>query len=256
MHGTQFALAPANMARSRKSGGLLRWACCCWQSHWAPPPAKGITARQRILVITALGVLAFASSTASAQQSSHTATDENPKPVRRSFAVTSNPLNLVIGRYGFNFEYQPVLHHGIIVSPHYDYLSGNPGQEGGSCNGRCAETLSGAGTEFGYRFYSGNRGFNGIFVGPSLIIARHKSRFTYSPWNDQTVVVFNEIGAALDIGGQWQLGHFVIGGGIGVQFSALDHEIGSTGRGIDILIQYNAGGSLLPRLLFNLGYAF
>jgi hypothetical protein len=42
---------------------------------------------------------------------------------QKQFALTANPLNFTIGRYGLNFEYQPTLHHGLIVSPHYDHVN-------------------------------------------------------------------------------------------------------------------------------------
>ena len=79
-----------------------------------------------------------------------------PRPLPKQFAFTFNPLNLLIGRYGFNFEYQPVLNQGLIVTAHYDYLSGEGGSSD-SCNGVCTSTLNGAGVELGYRFYSGKR---------------------------------------------------------------------------------------------------
>jgi hypothetical protein len=93
------------------------------------------------------------------------------------FALTGNPLNLIIGRYAFNLEYQPAPHHSLMVTPHYDYLSGGLPSDGDCGGGSCTDTLNGGGAEIGYRFYSSTRGLDGFFGGPSLLIARHKLIF-------------------------------------------------------------------------------
>ena len=97
------------------------------------------------------------------------------KPEPKQFALSTNPLNLYIGRYGINFEYQPTLHHGLIVSPHCDHVNADVSATDG--NGQIAtynDSFSGFGTELGYRFYSGDKGFNGFFAGPSLLLATYK----------------------------------------------------------------------------------
>jgi hypothetical protein len=53
----------------------------------------------------------------------------------------------------------------------------------------------------------------------------------------------------------WQLGHFIIGVGVGVQYTKLNKEL-PLYNGEDLLIALNADALLLPRLAFNLGYAF
>ncbi len=47
-----------------------------------------------------------------------------PASEREWFAVTFNPLNLIINRYGVDLQLQLTRHHSIIIAPHYDYLSG------------------------------------------------------------------------------------------------------------------------------------
>lgn len=256
------------------SVGTFRWNQCCSRAQcWVNSIEVGTARLPGVVLLLAALISTRGVSSAHAQSSLSGAPGSAPTSSQREgriadtasngserteFAFTSNPLNLLIGRYGISFEYQPVIHHTLIFSPHYDTLSGDPGQEG-SCNGRCTDTLSGAGAEVGYRFYTGNRGFNGFFIGPSVIVSRHMSRFSNpdsAPQWRESSVVFNEMGGAVDVGGQWQLGHFVIGAGVGVQLTALSEQFPSTGRGIDVLTELNAGGGLLPRLLLNVGYTF
>ena len=183
-----------------------------------------------------------------------------PAPIRREFAVTFNPLNLLIGRYGFNFEYEPVPHHALVATPHYDYLNGEVGSDG--CSGMCSLKLNGGGVELGYRFYSGERGFNGFFAGASLIVSRHELTYADSgsnpPFNSsakQSSVFFTSMGGAFDGGWQWQGEHFIIGGSVGLQYTQLQQDVRWIGRGTGVLMDFNSGGGLLPRVGFNVGYS-
>ncbi len=92
----------------------------------------------------------------SGQTMAPTQTD-SPSTELRHFAFTLNPLNLVIGRYGFNFEYQPVVHHCLVVTPHYDHAVADTMGEA-----RITDHLDGAGAEIGYRYYTGAHGFEGF----------------------------------------------------------------------------------------------
>jgi hypothetical protein len=189
--------------------------------------------------------------------------ETEPAPTWKQVAITFNPLNLLIGRYGFNFEYEPVPHHALIITPHYDYLSGDVGTDG--CSGNCSLMLNGGGVELAYRFYSGERGFNGFFVGPSLIVSRHKLTYADSGFNPplsiespspatKSSVFFTGIGGAFDVGWQWQGQHFIIGGSVGIQYTLFPEDVLWVGRGEGLLISMNSGGGLLPRVGFNLGY--
>lgn len=231
-------------------------------------PAAGTTA---ISSLTLVGLVAFASfcttSRASAQEvrrsdAAATHTTEAPAsadpvesgPRRKQFAFTVNPLNYLILRYGFNFEYQPVAHHGLIVSPHFESLSGNPSDD--CSDTKCKITLRGGGVELGYRFYTGSQGFNGLFVSPSLVLAAYDVDSVHYGSNSHRT--YTSIGAALDVGGQWQTGHFVLGGGIGVQYKEfLGERFGVPERGLEaIFMQYNASDEFHLRVLMSIGYAF
>ena len=176
-----------------------------------------------------------------------------PAPQRSRFALTFNPLNLIIGRYGFNFEYQPVPHQGLIVSPHYDHFSEHPT---GDYSYAFIDTLNGVGAELGYRFYSGKRGFDGFFAGPSLLIATNRVTTTgsFSGPPVKTNDTWSSVGIAFDVGGQLQLGHFIIGGGAGVRYAKLNQNLNE--GDMPVIEEVNAGGGWCPRLAFNLGYAF
>lgn len=167
---------------------------------------------------------------------------ETPIPQPKQLAITVNPLNLIIGRYAFNFEYEPLLHHSLIITPHYDYSS----NAGGDCGG-CTDTLTGAGGEFGYRFYAGKQGFDGFFAGPSLLVARYTVTSTYAGDSSDT---FGSIGGALDAGWQWLLGNFVVGTGLGVQYTKVDYKLG-----YNAWLDYHGGGGLRPRFVVSLGGA-
>lgn len=225
------------------------------------------TLRHRLLLIITLGAattgghvsLAVAQEAARSASPAQTSKQTEPTSATRQFAFTFNPLNLLIGRYGFNFEYEPVPHHALVFTPHYDYLSGDVGTDG--CSGTCSLRLNGGGVELGYRFYSGEYGFSGFFAGPSLIVSRHKLTYADSgsnpPFNipaTESSVFFTGIGGALDAGWQWQGTHFIIGGSVGIQYTQVPEDVRWVGRGAGLLIDYNSGAGLLPRIGFNLGY--
>ncbi len=169
-----------------------------------------------------------------------------PDPARSRAAITFNPLNLFISRYGFNFEYHPVPHHALVVSPYFVYFSGAAGTR--------SDSLAGGGAELGYRLYSGKQRFDGFFVGGSLIVSRYRLT-SEEPPNTRSHLDFTGIGGAFDVGWQWQLGHFIIGGSTGVQYTR-PQRVPPIGSEEDLLIGANVVGSVLPRFAFNLGYAF
>ena len=169
-----------------------------------------------------------------------------PKPEHKQMSFTFNPLNLFIGRYGFNFEYQPIVHHGLIITPHYDSASIDTiGYK---------DSFSGFAGEIGYRFYTGEKGFNGFFVSPQLLVGAYKSH-----WEGKDIFAgtshdtnFTSLGYAIDIGGQGQIGGFVIGGGFGMQYTHVNKDLGDLSGTAAII----AGGGWRPRFLFNIGFAF
>ena len=177
---------------------------------------------------------------------------QQPKPEPKQFAITTNPFNLYIGRYGINFEYQFVLHHGIIVSPHYDHVSWDQTSTTPAGTQTYKDSFSGFGAELGYRFYSGEKGFNGFFASPSLLLATYKASGALVPGLTAADQSFTSIGWAWEVGGQAQLGGFIIGGGGGLQYTHVSKQL----EDLPLAAAVIAGGGWRPRLILNLGGAF
>jgi hypothetical protein len=169
---------------------------------------------------------------------------ERPGPYDH-FAFSYNPLGLLVGgRISLNFEWSPVEHHALVISPHFVHTTANVATAPG-----VAESLSftGFGSELGYRYYTGHRGMNGIFFGPSLIFgAFHGSVPSGSR-------AFTNAGLAIDIGVEeilWD--HFVVGAGAGLQLLTVSHDFGDLPTGPSMI----AASGFKPRLLLEAGYGF
>lgn len=171
------------------------------------------------------------------------ATDEpgNYHPV----AVLWNPLGIFLGgRISLQAELVPVQHHAIELSPHFVHTStdlavGN--------NTTANQTFSGGGAEVGYRYYTGRRGPNGLFVGPSLIVDGYNASL---PQGSHT---FSNIGIAVDVGIQKIFfEHLVLGGGLGVQWTTVSRDFADLPTSASMI----AGGGVKPRFILAAGYAF
>jgi hypothetical protein len=208
------------------------------------------------LVLTAASWSAFAAEPVSDKRAD-TANVTSAVQEHKRIALTVNALNLIVGRYAANLEYQPVPHHGVIVTPHFDHLSGDPLWDGS--RGHDRDTLTGGGVELGYRLYTGSRGFNGLFIGPSLLLASHETVLTRNvgtQFESQTRETFSSVGVAMDAGAQWQRGNFVIGFGAGVRSMKNSRSRSFSGSGVDMFIEGNTGEGVYGRFAFNLGCAF
>ena len=202
--------------------------------------------------VACLGAAGFGASNAYAMEpgpAEQTSTNMTAKPAK--FAVTLNPLNAIIGRFGFTFEFQPVLHHGLVATAHYVALADTGRPDG---NYAVADVLQGADAEVGYRLYTGSKGFNGLFVGPSVLAGKYEIMHVSTIDADTRHDIFDKFGAAFEVGAQEQFGNFIIGGGVGIQYTVgnpeyyLQEELS--------FIRATLGSGWRPRLLFNLGYAF
>lgn len=167
------------------------------------------------------------------------------KPGRYSpLAIEYNPLGLFLGgRVSFNVEWAPIEHHVLQVSPHFVHTTANLSTTAGPER----QTYSGFGTELGYRYYTGHRGMNGMFIGPSLIVGAYSASL---PAGDQG---FGNIGVAADVGYQeifWD--HLVVGGGAGIEFLYVTHDFGDLPAGPSTI----ASTGVKPRLLLQAGFAF
>jgi hypothetical protein len=161
-------------------------------------------------------------------------------------ALEWNPLGLIYGgRVSFNAEWAPVTHHVLTVSPYFIHTSSTLSISGTDLSG--SQTFTGGGAEVGYRYYTGHRGMNGVFVGPSLILGAFNAGL---PNGNQG---FTDVGFAVDAGLQeifWD--HLVVGGGVGVEYLHVSHDFGD----LPAFQGAIASTGFKPRLLFQAGYGF
>ena len=148
------------------------------------------------------------------------------------------------GRVSFNAEWAPVTHHVLLVSPHFVHTSVDVATSGDTTQ---SQTFSGFGGELGYRYYTGHRGMNGVFIGPSLIAGFYTAGL---PNGNQP---FSDVGAAVDVGAQEIfLDHIVVGGGIGLEYLSVSHDFHDLPSGPSAI----ATTGIKPRLLLSAGYGF
>jgi hypothetical protein len=170
--------------------------------------------------------------------------------------VTLNPTPMAFGRYGGNVELVPTAHHAIVLSGFFQTF---PPWLVRRLVPSSAETGSGTpsrpGGELGYRFYTGQRGASGLFVGPSAIAMPLVQPRLGQDLHGE-VVSFTAYGAALDIGVQAITdAGLTIGGGLGVMYLMYTPPPSPTppsGVSAPPWIEPH----VLPRLLFTAGWSF
>ena len=135
----------------------------------------------------------------------------------KRITVTLNPLPMIAGRFGANVELVPVRHHAVVASAHLQTFPTWTMRLVMPTNVDLAESPKPMlGGELGYRFYTGENGASGLFIGPSAVvmpIAYPRVR------NDLKMEVqsLHAFGAALDVGAQIVTSSgFTFGGGLGV----------------------------------------
>jgi hypothetical protein len=144
----------------------------------------------------------------------------------------------------FNMEWAPATHHVIQISPHIVHTTTDVAT---GSNTTLQQAFSGVGTELGYRYYTGHRGMNGVFVGPSLILGFYNASLP----NGETP--FTDVGVAADVGVQeilWD--HLVVGGGAGLEYLQVSHDFGDLPTSAATI----ASSGIKPRLLLEVGYGF
>ncbi|HEY8078162.1 MAG TPA: DUF3575 domain-containing protein [Labilithrix sp.] len=155
-----------------------------------------------------------------------------------------NPLGLFVGgRVSVQAEWVPVTHHALVVSPHIVHTSGDVAVTPSSTE---SQTFTGVGGELGYRYYTGSRGMNGVFVGPSIIAGAYNASLLDG---NQP---FTDIGIAADVGAQWILAdHLTLGAGVGVEYLHVSHDFHDLPTGPSTI----ASTGVKPRLLLSVGGA-
>lgn len=172
----------------------------------------------------------------------------------KHFTVGLNPLGVAIGRYSLQGEYLPAKHHAITLNPFFAHAPVTVTVNGQDVD---AGSLNGFGGELGYRFYTGSKGSNGFFIGPSFLFASY-SQSAPSGTNtgaSSSSDSFTSVGGALDIGGQAIIGPgIVVGGGFGLQYTSTSQDIDT--ENLNLASAVIAGGGIRPRFLMTVAYAF
>jgi hypothetical protein len=181
--------------------------------------------------------------------------DKDDKPMKH-IAIEANPFGLLIGHYSAQLELMPWRHSAFIINPHFDHVSSDLSSSDGSGNTvSYSESFTGFGTELGYRFYTGKTGMTGFYFGPSVLLGTYQASadgVVTSAGTTSSTISFQQIGGALDIGGQAVVGPgIVIGAGFGLQYTAVNQSF----QDLPLTASILAGGGIRPRFLFSIGYA-
>ena len=174
-----------------------------------------------------------------------------PEPPRRHLAIEVNPLaGLALHRWGGNIIVAPVEHHAIIVNPYHvsaQTYAINLYDDNGNPITLPIQMFNGWGAELGYRYYSGQGGLRGLFLGPSL----------FADWmtvdaQDGSQTKYIYYGVAADVGYQALISDRVsLSFGAGLQYGRPDKDIPRQG----FQAKYYANPMVLPRLLISIGWA-
>jgi hypothetical protein len=160
----------------------------------------------------------------------------------RPLALTLNPITLLLGRVGLNVEYMPAAHHGIMLNPYFSSASAE--------TDALRTNYFSWGGELGYHFYTGKKGANGFFVGPSFVFTRTTmgTECIDAGCTLEPEIEFTTYGVAVDFGGQHVFDNgFTIGGGGGLMYLK---SSASAGGGSFIKFE-----GTIPRMLFTIGYS-
>lgn len=177
------------------------------------------------------------------------ATGNKAKEDFHPLAIEAYPLAATIGRYSLGVEWMPARHHALLLNPHFDHVGWSESATINGVKSSYSEGFTGGGAELGYRFYTGDHGANGFYIGPSFLFA------DYSTSAGNASSSFTSIGGAIDIGGQALIArHVIVGGGFGLQYTKTSKDFGST-SGYPLSAAILAGGGIRPRFLLSVGYA-
>jgi opacity protein-like surface antigen len=169
---------------------------------------------------------------------------DKPGPYR-SKQIALNPLALYAGRISLDLVWLPVVHNAIVVAPHFQSITNEVKTNETTLD---QQRFTGFGTEVGYRYYTGERGMDGFFAGPSFIVGAYNAKL---PSQDNQS--FTKIGLAMDAGAQtFLMDNLTVGAGLGVQYTKVSTDFGSQGLQAGTI----AEGGLQPRFLASAGYAF
>jgi len=165
----------------------------------------------------------------------------NARPTLQRIAITSSPLTAFVGRrLGASASIWIASHHALELTLfHIDQRTGTDSNN----------EFRGFGQELGYRYYSGESGPRGFFIGPSLLLGH----YTAIPLVGGDAVRYGVPGVALDVGCQAILfDKLVVGVGFGAQYTRPSENFPRQ----EIPVSAYANAGIRPRVLFALGFSF
>lgn len=175
---------------------------------------------------------------------------EEPPP-RRILAIEWNPLPLLIDKLSANLVLAPVDHHAIVISPFYVSTTTKPiyvFDDNMNATQLPKQRFRGLGGELGYRYYFGEAGPRGLFLGPSFILGTFTAKA-----QDGSETPYAYYGVAVDVGFQMLVADSVsLGLGGGLQYAGTSKQIPNQQFPAFIY----ANGAIRPRLLASIGWAF
>jgi hypothetical protein len=208
-----------------------------------------------VAALSTLGVVAHASDANAQKPADPPAAAATPRESEgededreelKHFALTLNPLSLILTRIGINVEYMLARHHGIMVNPFFQSISADSNQ--------FTTKYTNIGGELAYHFYTGNRGANGFFVGPFVTFISQSVTSTGGGVSAEgSATIF---GGGLDLGGQHVFRNgFTIGAGGGVMYLKQSAEATAT-NGTLTSSGFAKFDGVFPRFLFTIGWSF
>lgn len=212
----------------------------------------GWRARRRALVgAVVAAAIAFGSPVRAEEEPAVDVKLNLPPPPRRIVSIAWNPLPLIFGKVSLDVVVVPVSHHALALSPFYVTTSTAPiyvFDDMGHATQLATQTFVGWGGELGYRYYFGQRGPRGLFLGPSLILAW----FNATAGNG-TQTHFLHYGVAADVGYQMLIAdRLSLAVGAGLQVVLTDKSIPPQ----QYPAKFYANQGVAPRLLASLGVTF
>jgi hypothetical protein len=176
-------------------------------------------------------------------------------PPSRVVTLQWNPVDLVYERISANLQIVPTSHHALVLTPFYFDSQTAAFTEAGTDSAGNAVNLSvasqkfeGFGGEIGYRYFAGQNGPRGFFVGPSFVIADVQAT---AGGGGQTTLM--DYGIAVDAG--WEMlvaDNWAVSLGIGAEYVFTSKSLPSQQWPANIY----ANSGFHPRPLFAVGYAF
>jgi hypothetical protein len=180
--------------------------------------------------------------------------EAKPEADHKQLAIELNPLGIAIGRYSIQGEWLPAAHHALTLNPFFAHAPVTATVNGTEVD---LGSLNGFGGELGYRFYTGSKGPNGFYIGPSVLFASYSQSAPSgaAPAGSAGSDSFLSYGGAVDLGGQAVIGPgIVVGGGFGLQYTQTSKDIDTAN--LNLASAVLAGGGVRPRFLASVGYAF